>query len=303
MSAPEAEDDSPIRYMARTRAWYLALGYDNPYRWAHHADAPFAPLSTPLAQARLALVVTAAPYRADKGDQGPGAPYNAAAKFYEVYSRACDEEADLRISHIAYDRAHNRADDSGCWFPLPLLRRRAAEGRFRLAPRFHGLPTNRSRQRTEEADAPDLVARLIADGADAAIFVPNCPVCHQSVSLAARAVEAAGIATVVMGCAKDIVEHAAAPRFLFSDFPLGHAAGKPHDAASQAATLDLALRLLEAAPGPRTSLHSPQRWAADGGWKADYMNAERLSADELARRRAEFDRQKALAAGLRETLR
>ena len=74
MSAPEAEDDSPIRYMARTRAWYLALGYDNPYRWAHHADAPFAPLSTPLAQARLALVVTAAPYQADKGDQGPGAP-------------------------------------------------------------------------------------------------------------------------------------------------------------------------------------------------------------------------------------
>ncbi|MGC4074059.1 MAG: hypothetical protein QM760_16415 [Nibricoccus sp.] len=37
----------------------------------------------------------------------------------------------------------------------------------------------------------------------------------------------------MMGCAKDIVEHAAAPRFLFSDFPLGNSAGKPHDVASQ----------------------------------------------------------------------
>ena len=54
--------------------------------------------------------------------------------------------------------------------------------------------------------------------------------------------EANGIATVVMGCAKDIVEHAAAPRFLFSDFPLGNSAGKPHDEASQALTLELALR-------------------------------------------------------------
>ncbi len=33
-----------------------------------------------------------------------------------------------------------------------------------------------------------------------------------------------------MGCAKDIVEYVGVPRFLFSDFPLGNPAGKPHDA-------------------------------------------------------------------------
>ncbi len=79
------------------------------------------------------------------------------------------------------------------------------------------------------------------------MIVPNCPVCHQTASLIARHLEANGIATVVMGCAKDIVEHAAVPRFLFSDFPLGNGAGKPHDVASQALTLELALRLLESA--------------------------------------------------------
>jgi len=54
-------------------------------------------------------------------------------------------------------------------------------------------------------------------------------VCHQTVSLAARHLEENGIATVVMGCAKDIVEYCGVPRFLFSDFPLGNAAGRPKE--------------------------------------------------------------------------
>jgi len=59
-------------------------------------------------------------------------------------------------------------------------------------------------------------------------------VCHQTVSLAARHLEANGISTVIMGCAKDIVEHCGVPRFLFSDFPLGNSAGRPFDVESQA---------------------------------------------------------------------
>ncbi|MFX8743372.1 hypothetical protein ABTM45_19450, partial [Acinetobacter baumannii] len=84
--------------------------------------------------------------------------------------------------------------------------------------------------------APEILKRCRDDKVDAAVLVPNCPVCHQTVSLVARHLEANGIPTVVMGCAKDIVEHAAVPRFLFSDFPLGNSAGKPHDEASQAVT-------------------------------------------------------------------
>jgi hypothetical protein len=36
------------------------------------------------------------------------------------------------------------------------------------------------------------------------------------VSLVARHLEADGLPTVIMGCAKDIVEHCGVPRFLFS---------------------------------------------------------------------------------------
>ena len=55
------EDDVPVRYMQRTRDWYLALGYDNPYLWAHYLDVPFQPLAKPLAQTTVALITTAAP--------------------------------------------------------------------------------------------------------------------------------------------------------------------------------------------------------------------------------------------------
>jgi hypothetical protein len=115
------------------------------------------------------------------------------------------------------------------------------------------------------------------------------------VSLVARHLEANGIPTVIMGCAKDIVEHVGVPRFLFSDFPLGNAAGRPQDTASQALTMELALKVLETAPGPRTTMQSPLRWRDNPDWKLDFSNVERLSAEEIARRKAEFDANKEVA--------
>jgi hypothetical protein len=295
------EHDVPIPYMQRTRDYYLTLGYGNPYRWAHFAEVPFTSLKKPLSESRLGLITTAAPYQPDKGDQGPGAPYNGGAKFYEVYSGDTSIDHDLRISHIGYDRIHTTATDSGTWFPLPALRRAASAGRIaEIAPRFHGAPTNRSHRTTLAQDCPELLARVREDGCDAVILVPNCPVCHQTISLTARYIEAGGIPTVVMGCARDIVEFAAVPRFLFNDFPLGNSAGKPHDIASQGATLELALRVLETAPGPRTTVQNPQRWSDNPDWKVDYSNVARLSPEEIARRRAEFDRNKELAKSVRD---
>ena len=293
--------DEPIPYRQRIREYYLALGYGAPYEWAHYAEVPLHRLRKPLGDCRLTLVTTAAPYQPDKGDQGPGAPYNSAAKFYAVYSGDTAKDHDLRISHVGIDRKHTTAEDPGSYFALPELRAAAATGRIGgLARRFHGLPTNRSHRVTLEVDCPELVARCKADGVDAALLLPNCPVCHQSASLAARALESAGIATVVMGCAKDIVEYVGVPRLLFSDFPLGNPVGRPNDPASQRATLDFALDLLASASQPRTTVQSPLRWSNSADWKLDFSNIARLAPEEIARRRAEFDQQKVIARSLRE---
>jgi hypothetical protein len=291
-----AAHDTPIPYLQRIATYYQALGYGAPYEWAHYAQVPFHPLAKPLSECRVTVITTAAPYRPDSGDQGPGAAYNAAAKFYTVYSGDTAEDHDLRISHIAIDRQHTTAADHATYFPLTALRQSAACGRIgSMAPRFHGLPTNRSHRVTLEDDCPEIVGRCKTDGVDIALLVPNCPVCHQSVSLAARILEENGIATVVMGCAKDIVEHVGVPRFLFSDFPLGNAAGRPFDRVSQALALDLALKAIAAAPAARTTVQSPLVWSASPDWKLDYCNIARLSAEQISRRRAEFDEQKALA--------
>jgi D-proline reductase (dithiol) PrdB len=295
-----APHDAPIPYLQRIRDYYAGLGYGAPYEWAHYAHVPFHRLARPLTQARVAIVTTAAPYQPGKGDQGPGAPYNAAAKFFTVYSGDTDGNHDLRISHIAIDRKHTTAEDPGTYFPLPELRRAASRGRIgAVGQRFHGLPTNRSHRTTLEVDCPEILARCKADAVHAALLVPNCPVCHQSISLAARLLEENGIATVVMGCAKDIVEYVGVPRLLFSDFPLGNPAGKPRDPVSQTVTLELALSLLESAPAPRTTVQSPLVWNEAGAeWKLDYSNIARLSPEEIARRRAEFDQGKAVARTL-----
>lgn len=168
-----AEHDVPIPYMQRTRDYYLALGYGNPYRWAHFVEVPFTPLGTPLSRARVALITTAAPFQPEAGDQGPGAPYNAAAKFYQVYSVSTESAPDLRISHVGYDRKHTSAADIHAYFPLARMKEAVAAGRIgALAPRVHGAPTNRSHRATE-TDASELLRRCREDGVDAAVLVPS----------------------------------------------------------------------------------------------------------------------------------
>jgi hypothetical protein len=191
--------------------------------------------------------------------------------------------------------------DSNTWFALPLLRELARDKIVgSIAPFFYGAPTNRSQRHTIEVDAPEVLKRCRADGVEAVVLIPNCPVCHQTLSLIARHLEANGIPTVLMGCAKDIVEHCGVPRFMFSDFPLGNAAGKPHDPVSQRQTLELAFKVLESAVSARTTVQSPQRWSASHEWKLDYANIERVSSAELTRLKQEFDKVKEVAQGVRD---
>jgi hypothetical protein len=296
--APEL--DQPILYIDRTRSYYLGLGYETPYVWAHYLEVPFSPLKKLLNQSTLGLITTAVPFKAENGPQGPGAPYNATAKFYQPFQQAIDGKIDLRIAHVGIDRQNANMKDSSCWFPLAAAKKAVEKGRIKaISPHFYGLPTNRSQRHTLEIDAPLILEMLRADQVDVAVLIPNCPICHQSQSLLARYLEAAGIPTVVMGAAKDIVEYCGVPRFLFSDFPLGNAAAKPNDLSSQTLNFELALRLLESAPTGRTTVQSPLIWSIDPTWKLDYANLKKLSEQEITRLRDEDEKARITARELR----
>ena len=118
-----AEHDVPIPYMQRTRDYYQAIGFA-PYRWAHFADVPFTPLAKPLAQSRVALITTAAPFQPGVGDQGPGAKYNAAAKFYTVYSDSSERSPICASRMSATTASTPRPTTSAPGFPSPRSSRR-----------------------------------------------------------------------------------------------------------------------------------------------------------------------------------
>jgi len=100
-------------------------------------------------------------------------------------------------------------------------------------------------------------------------------VCHQTVSLVARHLEANGIPTVVFGTARDIVEHCGVARFVFVDFPLGNPCGRPYDTEGQHRILEMGLDLLETATEPRTTVVAPDVWGPDTTWKDLIFTEER----------------------------
>jgi hypothetical protein len=108
-------------------------------------------------------------------------------------------------------------------------------------------------------------------------------VCHQTVSLVARQLEESGIATVVVGSARDVVEQCGVARFLFSDFPLGNPCGRPWDADMQRAIVGMALDLLESASAPRTTVQTPFVWSEDEAWKDAYARVDPAHAEALRR--------------------
>ena len=47
-------------------------------------------------------------------------------------------------------------------------------------------------------------------------------------------------------------------------------------------------------------MQSPLRWSTSPDWKLDYCNVERITPEELDRRRAEFARGKQIAKSVRQ---
>ena len=157
-------NDAPIPYMERTRLYYRALGYPNDYRWAHNETAPFTRLKRPLKDTKIAIITTS--YPEDWSDDNPPGG--------EVWSQAVAEApANLYNRNLAWDKDSTHTKDRETYLPLLAMQKLAAKGVIGgLTERFHSVPTDYSHRRTNEHDAPNILNRLIKDGADAALLVP-----------------------------------------------------------------------------------------------------------------------------------
>ncbi len=127
--------------------------------------------------------------------------------------------------------------------------------------------------------------------------------CHQTVCLVARHLEANGIPTMCLGSALDILESGRPPRAVFVDYPLGHTSGKPFEPADQLDIVREALRGFAFMTEPGGIRILPNQWDASGEWKNEAGRTAgadtRRPRDETPQFQEEADRVAAFAGGAR----
>jgi D-proline reductase (dithiol) PrdB len=212
------------------------------YPLVQNRHAPFLPARRALPMLNLALISSAGAYL--DGSE----PFTVAADG-DLTCREIPTEIDaedLQFIARGYDPTAVR-QDLNAQVPLARLFEFQQNGIIgQLNPvfwSFQGFIPNAARLVDEML--PQLVQRLARYEVQAALLIPASRLCHQSVSLAARAIEAAGIPTMTLAVDKEIVESVRPPRAALYDGEFGSVAGRPNWPEQQRRVLDEALRLIE----------------------------------------------------------
>jgi D-proline reductase (dithiol) PrdB len=158
---------SHVSYIDKSREYYAAQEYDQPYGWATHDDAPFTPLTKPLGESKVGLVTTAYSLPDDFVYRVPGDLPGVTAH------RSADDVAGLNTQHLSWAKDETHTDDPGSIIPVTQMRRLAQEGRIAgVSDRVYCLPTQYSHRKTQRRDAPQLLEWMREDDVDLAVMVP-----------------------------------------------------------------------------------------------------------------------------------
>jgi D-proline reductase (dithiol) PrdB len=220
------------------------------YPFVVNKRAPFSPARRALPMLNLALISSAGAYIDGT------APFDTTAaggdlSFREIPAQI--DSDDLRFVARGYDPAAVQSD-SNSLLPLARLFEFESNGIIgQLNPVFWSccgyIPDAAG---LVDEMIPRLVERVRRYEVQAALLVPASRLCHQSMSLIARALEEAGIPTMTLAVAKDVVTSVRPPRAAFYDGELGAVVGPPNWPEHQRRVLDEALRLIEPMDQPGT---------------------------------------------------
>lgn len=235
--------------------------WDPEFDWLPCTFTPWAHPKKPVSRSRVALITTGGVYLKYQDPFAAGQPWGDPT-FRELPNVV--EAEDLRLAHEHYDRSYAEADVNVV-FPMERMRELARQGAIgELAPlaySFHGYVT---RPAFLLADAvPNVVERLVRAQVDVALVCAVSPVCHQTAALIARAVEAAGIATVTLGVLPEVWDHVRPPRAVWCQHPVGATLGEPGNAGKQQQVLRDALAAVEEMVDRGEMRALPYRWHRD----------------------------------------
>ncbi len=213
------------------------------YPFVKNKRAPFSPARCALPMLNLALISSAGGYL-DGAEPFDTTASGGDLSFREIPSQI--EPEDLRFAARGYDPAAVSADANSL---LPIWRLLEFEGNGIIGQlnsvfwSFNGFIPDAGRLVDELA--PRLVERVQSYQVQAALLIPASKLCHQSVSLIARSLEAAGISTMTLAVDKDVVQNVRPPRAALYAGEIGSVAGLPNWPEHQRRVLDEALRLIE----------------------------------------------------------
>jgi D-proline reductase (dithiol) PrdB len=221
---------------------------------------PFTPSSRERSSLRVAIASSGGVHTRE---QVPFDMENAAGDDSVRWVPADVEPSDLRFTDDHYD--HTEADaDPDCMFPITRLRELAEEGFIGSAAAHHlgfmGFVPDPTRFVDEVM--PGVADALVEDEVDAVVFGPGCPMCHRTVALAQRVVEAAGIPTVSVTLSPPLTVAVGVPRALHVRFPFGNTFGEKGDHWTQRAILKATIDWIGAAPGPGSIVRLPYSWTS-----------------------------------------
>jgi D-proline reductase (dithiol) PrdB len=218
------------------------------YPFVENTRAPFTPLRRSLSMLNLALITSAGAYIDGTDPFDTGAP-GGDCTFREIPAEI--DPSDLLFSARGYDPTAVQQDSN---VQIPLARLLEFESNRVIGQlnsafwSFCGfIPDAAS---LVEVTLPKLVDRLKHYEVQAALLIPASRLCHQSVALAARGIEQAGIPTMMLSVEREVIQMVHPPRAGFYRGQFGSVVGPPNWPEHQRRVLDEALRWIESASEP-----------------------------------------------------
>jgi D-proline reductase (dithiol) PrdB len=221
------------------------------YPFVKNTHTPFTPVRRSLPMLNLALISSAGAHI-----EGTGS-FDISSKDGDLDFREFPlevEAADLRYSAKGFDPGAVHQDRNS---QIPIDRLLEYEENAvigKLNDVWWSLsPWTPNAARVAEDMAPKLAERLHRYEVQAALLIPASRLCHQTLGVLARGIEAAGIPTMIISVDKAASEMVRAPRTNYYVGELGSVAGRPAWPEHQLRILDESLRTMETfdQPGSR----------------------------------------------------
>jgi D-proline reductase (dithiol) PrdB len=154
-----------VSYIDKSRIYYEAQGYTQPYTWAVHDNVPFTLPAKPLSKCKVGFATTASLI-----DFGEGV--ESLMRERDCYFGPCDPPPErLFTGHLFWDKEATHTLDVESFLPLKGLSEYVRMGRVAaVSPHFYGVPTDYSQGRTIKKHAPQILKWAREDGVDAMLL-------------------------------------------------------------------------------------------------------------------------------------